>query len=206
MSDSLLLAVTENGVWRLGIGDPTPMGWFTVFGYVAATIACWSVWRKEQRAVRRSSIGSPSFWMILTLLMLFLGINKQLDLQSLLTDIGRRMAKADGWYQNRRFYQRVFIASLFVAGPIVLGVFGWLARKQSKRNFTALLGTVFLCVFVLTRASSFHNVDIFFGSTIGGWRWNWILELGGIAMVLAGAFISLSRKHQESATAQGITC
>ena len=38
--------------------------------------------------------------MVLTILLLLLGINKQLDLQTLLKDVGRRMAKANGWYEH----------------------------------------------------------------------------------------------------------
>src|SRR5262245_47731024 len=48
-----LLAATENGVWRLGIGDPTPIGWFTVFAYLAVTLACGLNWLAERRNLRR---------------------------------------------------------------------------------------------------------------------------------------------------------
>ena len=80
----------------------------------------------------------------------------------------------------RRVYQVIFIATVTVLGLISLGVFSWLAARQWKRNFVALLGTVFLYVFVLTRASSIHHVDILLQWRILGWKWNWILELGGI--------------------------
>ena len=86
------------GDWHFGIGDPTPIGWFTVFAYLAATIACARVWAVDRQADRIRQPASPVFWMVLTILLLFLGINKQLDLQTLLNDVGRRMAKADGWY------------------------------------------------------------------------------------------------------------
>src|SRR5215471_20103805 len=45
-------------------------------------------------------------------------------------------------------------------------------------------GTTLVTGYVLIRAASFHHVDRFIGRTILGFRWNWILEMGGIALVL----------------------
>jgi hypothetical protein len=40
--------------------------------------------------------------------------------------------------------------------------------------------------YVLTpiRAASFHHVDRFIGQKILGLRWNWVLEMSGISLVL----------------------
>jgi hypothetical protein len=187
VEDYCLLAATENGNWRLGIGDPTPVGWFTAVAYLAASLACGLVWAGDRRAKRDGRPGSPVFWITLALLLLFLGINKQLDLQTLLGEIGRRRAKAEGWYGNRRFYQSVFIATIAALGLFAIGAFSWLARYQWKRNLIGLLGAVFLFVFVLIRASSIHNVDVALQWRLAGAKWNWIIELGGIAVVLLGA-------------------
>jgi hypothetical protein len=51
------------------------------------------------------------------------------------------------------------------------------------------VGVAFVLVYVLTRASSFHHVDVFLASTAMGLRWNWILELSGIGAVTAGAWL-----------------
>jgi hypothetical protein len=131
--------------------------------------------------------------MVLTFLLLFLGINKQLDLQTLLGDVGRRTARAQGWYAERRVYQALFIAGVTAVGLMALGVFSWLGRREWRRNFVALLGTVFLYVFVLVRASSIHHVDAMLGWTWRGWTWNWILELGGIVVVALGAWLGRRR-------------
>jgi hypothetical protein len=96
VEDFCLLAATENGNWKLGIGDPTPVGWITAIAYLAASLACAVVWTADRRARRHGRPGSPVFWLSLALLLLFLGINKQLDLQTLLGDIGRRKARAEG--------------------------------------------------------------------------------------------------------------
>ncbi len=204
MSLPWLLAATDTqGNWHFGIGDPTPMGWFIAFAYLAVTAACVVVWAAERKTNRLGRPASPHFWLVLTGLLLFLGINKQLDLQTLLGDIGRRMAKSQGWYEERSAYQVAFIAAVAGVGLLTLGGFSWLALKQWKRNFVALLGTVFLYVFVLVRASSFHHVDVMLRLHFQGWTWNWVLELGGIVVVGLGAllaWIDNQRKLEEEQT------
>ncbi len=183
-----LLAATDiRGEWHLGIGDPTPMGWFIAFAYMAVCAGGAILWNNERKAKSRGQTASPLFWFVLTVSLLFLGINKQLDLQTLLNDIGRRMARSEGWYDQRKTYQAIFIAAVAACGLFVLGVFLWLARRQWKRDFIALLGTVFLYVFVLIRASSIHHVDVMLHWRFLGWNWNWVLELGGIVVVGIGA-------------------
>jgi hypothetical protein len=47
---------------------------------------------------------------------------------------------------------------------------------------------MFVLGFVIIRAASFHHVDALLAARLGGMKWNWILELGGIAAVAAGAY------------------
>jgi len=66
--------------WFPGIGDPSLMGWFTVFAYFFTAYKS----RGAARVLRSSLLGSREtvLWFGLALLLMFLGINKQLDLQS----------------------------------------------------------------------------------------------------------------------------
>jgi hypothetical protein len=163
--------------WTPGIGDPTIGGWITVVLYFLATVSCWITSRHIKTKERR-------LWTAITVLFLFLGINKQLDLQSALTELGRVFAYAQGWYGQRQIVQLVFI--LFVAIACVL-VFATLLLWTSHASFPtwiALAGTTIVIGFVLIRAASFHHIDRFIGNTVLGARWNWILEMGGICVVL----------------------
>lgn len=167
------------GAWRPGIGDPTPLGWLTVAAYFVAAAACW-------RTARRDGRGP---WLVIALALVLLGINKQLDLQTALTELGRALARAQGWYEQRRTVQAGFIVALTLAGASLLAALLRSARPLEPGRLLALCGMTFIGVFVLVRASSFHHVDLFLGSTVAGLRWNWVLELGGIAAVLAGAIL-----------------
>jgi hypothetical protein len=41
--------------------------------------------------------------------------------------------------------------------------------------------------YVFIRAASFHHIDRFIDSRILGFKWNWVLEMGGIVIVLLGS-------------------
>ena len=181
---SALLAFTDGDVWRLGIGDPTVMGWLTVVAYFVVAIFC------LREAVHARRVRAPSekllFWGTLTMLLVFLGFNKQLDLQTLLTLTGRRIAIAQGWYENRQVVQIFFVGCVAVGGFISVALMRRLVRKHADLRLP-LLGFVVLLVFVVIRAASFHHVDQLINFRMGGVRMNWVLELGAISLVAMGA-------------------
>jgi len=177
---------TVEGAWHPGIGDPTPMGWITVAGYA---LAAWSCWRAGRAQGQTKPDSARHFWWLLTLGLAALGVNKQLDLQTWLTEIGRQLARAQGWYAQRHVVQigLIFaVAAAGVAGALAMFRLAW---PMSPGRLLAGVGLAFLLAFVLMRASSFHHVDVFLASTAMGLRWNWILELSGIGAVTVGAWL-----------------
>ena len=205
-----LIAEPIDGRWRPGIGDPSFLGWLTVAAYFAAALACALAarakrnsdtlgqtvhpifWRFDASQVpSRSRVGFPRrvsfFWWTLALGMLLLGINKQLDLQSILPIVGRQIAREQGWYEQRREVQRAFILGVALLGVVLLAILTILFRSILLRRPLATIGLIFLYLFVLVRASSFHRVDLILGSAWLGLRVNGILELGGIGLVLSSA-------------------
>ena len=185
-----LEAIATDLGWRPGIGDPTLMGWLTVLAYFGSALAC----ARAARADRRDRVG-PAFWWTFAAGLACLGFNKQLDLQTALTGIGRALAKEQGWYERRRGVQLAFVAAVGVAALAGLVGSGWLIRRSWRRRLAPLVGGVLLAAFVLIRASSFHHVDRFLGLGLAGLRWNWnaILELGGILVIGASAIREAAR-------------
>ena len=90
--------------WSPGIGDPTVGGWITVVLYFLAAVSCWVIARKLDHDTQERRI-----WWSISILFLALGINKQLDLQTALTEAGRVLANFQGWYAKRRLVQLGFI-------------------------------------------------------------------------------------------------
>jgi hypothetical protein len=170
------------GHWSVGIGDPTVAGWITVGVYF---LAAWL-------SARTRNAPSPEghWWLVVSVLMLGLGINKQLDLQSLLTEIGRDVARAQGWYDERRHaVQLDFIAAMLTSG-IVAGVALALTVGRRVRNW-ARLSMVAMCalgVWILIRATSFHHVDEMLGYRFAGLRYNTLLELGPLSLIALAAW------------------
>jgi hypothetical protein len=188
------------GSWRPGIGDPTAIGWLTTFSYVLATGLCLASYffisRASAHATSRATVvsddrGEARLWLALSIAMALLGINKQLDLQTLLTEVGRTVARQQGWYQRRHHVQLIFamvFTAAAVAGALLL-VF--LARRHGAGVRVALFGGTLLIGFIVVRMLSFHNIDRLLGRRWGEWTTSALCELGGIAGIALGAAASL---------------
>ena len=187
MRTALTCAYTQ---WSPGLGDNNWVGWLTVVVYLIAGLSA----AAAARTISGAEAGSRrerAFWWITSATMLALAANKQLDLQSLLTMIARCHAQLSGWYDDRRAIQQLFIVSIAAAGAGSLALMALILRGILGRVWPALLGLGFVCVFVVVRAASFHQVDILLGSAIGGVKLNWLLELPGPTLV---ALVGLRRR------------
>jgi hypothetical protein len=174
------------GNWSPGIGDPNVAGWLTVVLYVAAASTCLLVARSIRKQEKGAPLARREFWLwcAFSFLLWFLGVNKQLDLQTALTELGRILARREGWYARRAHVQKEFIAIMCVFAMAAAAALLMLLRRMTIYVKMAALGMCFIGVFVLVRASSFHKVDAFLGTRLVHLRMNWILEMGGIAVVL----------------------
>ena len=172
--------------WSPRIGDPTVGGWLTVILYVLTSVSCWRAARKVG-ARDINTLHERRGWQFISVLFLALGINKQLDLQSALTEAGRVVANIQGWYAQRALVQLAFIVVVAIICTIAgIALVIW-ARRARLPARLALIGTILVLCFVLVRAASFHHVDRFISTEFLGLRWNWILEMGGIAVVLVAS-------------------
>lgn len=178
--------------WRPGIGDPTFMGWTTVALYFAAAALAGLVVARSGGFPPETRRRERLFWVAMLALLLGLGVNKQLDLQSALTAVGRCVAQLDGWYAERRATQARFVAALLAASLVGGAAMAFLLRGALRREALAVLGLALLLGFVAARAVGFHHVDALISARVVGWRVNWIMEIGGISLVGLGALRALA--------------
>lgn len=180
--------------WSFTIGDPSFVGWFTVFVYLFCSILSFFVfinandlfhWEKAKK--------QKAFWFSIMLVMLFLSINKQLDIQSYATAIARYHALKHGWYEQRHGYQQLFIKIIGICSASAVGLLALYFIDVIKDNFLAILGLGSLLAFITIRASSFHHVDAFISSEILNLKMNWIIELSAISLICFAAILILSR-------------
>jgi len=167
--------------WRPRIGDPEVTGWLTVLAYLLCAVLAAAVWRRSGPP-RRSR-----FWGLTAVLMLFLALNKQLDLQTAMTALGRCLAIAQGWYEGRRIVQSAFILSLLAL--LLAALLGGIRvlRRRGSPDALAVAGLAVLGTFILVRAAGFHHMDALIGVRRLGVSVNYLFENAGLAMVAANA-------------------
>lgn len=174
--------------WRPGMGDASLMGWFTVAAYAAAAVFCWIAARHSE-LVDNDALGRKYrlVWSGVALLMTLLCVNKQLDLQSLFTDLGRVLARSQGWYGERRAVQKFFVLAMTAVSCAAFAFVVWKTHSVLPESTLLLFGLSFLLTFIVVRAASLHHFDMFLKSNAWGIRANWALELGGIGLVAFSA-------------------
>lgn len=172
-------------------GDNTPLGWTITLAYFIAAALTFAAYRREQRLEALKVRGVRArFWGLLTVAMVLLGLNKQLDLQRLVSRFGRALILGLHVYSMRRPMQVLFI-SLVALGGLLLVVFAIKKLRGLRSHYVvALLGITFLCVFIVSRAASFHHVDVLLSMRFHEVHVNAFLELGGILWVAVAALAS----------------
>lgn len=179
------------GDWQSSIAKADMADWVTVAAYLLAAWLC-------ARAARHARLGRDRrdrrFWHVTAALLVLLGINELLDLQMLLTSLGRAHAIANGWYGEHRQVQLAFVIALGVAAMFAGIAMRRLTRGAHASVRLALLGLVFIGLFVLLRAASFHHLDEMLGRGLPEFNWGSLQEMGGILIVAAAA--TLYSRHQ----------
>ncbi len=174
-----LVAEIVDNRWQPGIGDPTLLGWLTVVAYALALVLCVMAFRNAGTIAGGRAEG---LWAVLACLMLGLGINKQLDLQTWFTQVGRDLAIRQGWYAGRQAYQGAFILLIALGGLVMIAASSWLAIRN-RWPIMPLVGAASLVGYVVVRAASFHHVDRIINLSIPGARLSSVIELVGIAII-----------------------
>jgi hypothetical protein len=177
---SKILAVVIDRKWQLGIGDPTFFGWFTVVAYLVTAGLCVLCAKQAAIAPKRYDLDDdlddldiyiprqrPSqlrwLWWGLGIILLILAINKQLDLQTWFTYTARDLAKADGWYAQRRMYQLAFIIAIALTISLFLAILAIAIKDYWHQVWLAIIGLGLLGSFIVIRAVSFHHIDVLLG-------------------------------------------
>jgi uncharacterized membrane protein (UPF0136 family) len=173
------------GYWTPGIGDPTIAGWLTVVLYFAAAVVCFRVGRNREWGLSRSEV---SLFRLLTLGLVALGVNKQLDLQTALTELGRMVAAEGDWYDQRRGVQKAFIMAVGLTALAMVASAAVMMRRMPMATHVTTVGALGLVAFVVIRASSLHHVDLFIHGNWHGVRANWVIEIGSLLVVITGAW------------------
>ena len=195
----LLAAASDSAGRTLGCHDAYVAGWVIFLAYFLAAAACFFAMHvsmvgarmaanykgnERRKSCRKKAYrASVLFWAMLGLLMLFLGVNKQIDMQTWLTEFGREIAREQGWYEERREIQMWFVAAVAAIGTLAMTFALAKTRQLLPRHVLAFLGVIVLGCFIMLRTSSFHDVTAFLRKDLLGIQANWVLELTGIGLI-----------------------
>ncbi len=169
--------------WELRAGDPTLIGWLITLAYFMLNFSIVKLLFNISSSNIYDRRRFTAFWIIILLIYLFFGLNKQLDLQTFLTATGRCVSKLQGWYEERRAFQfNLIMAGLAATAMFMLG-FLYFFRTIIGQSLLALLGVSCSMVFVVLRAASIHHVDQLFRIEFFNVKAHAIIEMTGIVLV-----------------------
>jgi hypothetical protein len=195
-----MLSVIVNGHWRPGIGDPNFMGWLITAAYLITSLLCGvCAHRSDRVSILDRSGFYRIFWWGLALIMLIMGINKQLDFQSLLILVIKQMAHEQKWYAKRHIFMVWFAAVIAVFGMGLLIWMGWKLKRQWRQYGLALFGILLLITFVIIRIVPINRLNQFLSLQQGIRMIRSILEISGVALIGISAFLGIVRSKKQAA-------
>ncbi len=156
-----------------------------LFYFVGAGAAVWVIVCGKKNGVAAGR--DVTVWTVIAICMTILAINKQLDLQSLCTDIGRALSKTQGWYEQRRVVQKWFVVVFGISGSVLFLLVALVFRRCMRHYLLLWTGSALLGIFLVIRAASFHHFDALINCAPYGVRLNWVFELSGICLITAAA-------------------
>lgn len=188
------------------VNDPYAASWVIFFSYFAVAILCARAFRvswigsrmaaeypgpDRRRDDRRAAYkASFLFWGLMIAVFILLGINKQIDLQTWITIVGREIAYKQGWYEQRGTVQTIVVLFMAVAGLATVAILLRSTRDLLPRHTLAFYGLSLTAIYMTVRATSIHDVEEAMGIQILGLRIAWYLEMSGIVCVGACAVMN----------------
>ena len=186
MNDFILCA---SRAWNPVFGDPDAIGWFMTGAYGVLAAAIIVLLARMRRSSHGTDVMLQRFWLLMLLVYVLLGVNKQLDLQTFITATGRCLAQIEGWYGERRDFQFRFVVAGLAAAVLLMLMLLILFRKVVLQCLLAVAGVGFSAVYVAVRMISFHHLDALLVKRILVLKVVVWLELAGIVLVLVNAVI-----------------
>ncbi|MEZ4592551.1 MAG: hypothetical protein R3D55_15615 [Chloroflexota bacterium] len=195
-----ILRAISSVPFELHVGDPSVLGWLTFVFYLVAAAACLVCALQAKRIFPlENSRAHAVIWLGLAFFLTFLGINKQLDLQSWFTAVVKAIAWEQGWYEFGQRAQIIFLAGFGLVGLAALLALVWLVRHYWRRYFFIFFGLLFIFRFIFVRIATFYGISLpELSQFTGGIRVNSVLELAGSIVIILTALNNLRYRSAPS--------
>lgn len=169
-------------------GHLTALGWITFALYMVAAVLSF---RGAIIARAHNSAAIGRIWNWLGAILAVLGLNKQLDLQTLLIEFGRLVARREHLYEYRIELHALFFLG-FIVGIIAVLVLLIVRLPVQIRCFgrqlpLAAIGCILVCVYIVIRAASIDHVDQMMRLDFERIPFLWLLEASGLTLIIVQA-------------------
>ena len=173
--------------WMALWGDPLISGSVFMAGYLVAALL---ILRGARQAGGRERV----LWRICGFLFLFQVANTHLDSHALIFTVGRCLAHAQGWYEDRRQVQMLAALSLaWIVGLVLTVTVIWFFRAI-LRNVLLVAGVSVALGFTMLKGINLHGLEAYYAGTYGPFRGADLIELSGVALALLAALIRLASR------------
>ena len=127
----------------------------------------------------------PAFWFVTAALLSVMGLGLGLDVDELVTGLGRSRARSGGWYSVRRFVQVAMVLAVTAIWIAVAYVAIGRVMERRRRYLAPTLLISGLAVFAAVRFVSLHSIDtVLYRRSIATVRVAAVVELGLIALLI----------------------
>lgn len=139
----------------------------------------------------------PMMWVLVIAFLVAGGLGRAFDVVGQVGDAARTAARQDGWYDARRWLQRVVV--LLTGGVWASSVlFAALRTPERRRRYVPIaVAIVSLAAFVVVRAVSLHSIDSITNHELGPMDVGIAIELALLAGVGYGVAMAW-RSHPEA--------
>lgn len=170
----------QTGYWKTYRGDYSLSGWIITFFYAVCCLSLIIFFLRTSFVTLLDQL----FWFGIFGVIVFVSINKQLDLQMLITDVMRTALKEYQLYETRKPFQIRIISLFATLGVGTISFVMYLFRKSHKSMFVALggIGTIFS--FLVLRLISYHKIEALLVQNVGIFTVFDCFEIVGIWMVI----------------------
>lgn len=162
------------------MGDPTLAGWTATLLY---GVACW-LCTKKGAIVRSFTAHDRRIWAVLVLFTASLGINKQLDFQTSVINLARRVLHALSLDEYKKVVGLLVLASaaLVLFGVVVAWIYYF--RRTHRDTRLALIGSGIVLFYTILRAAQFAHIR---RGRVTPETWDIAIELLGLVILIWAA-------------------
>ena len=184
------MAGCVTGRWQPRLADPDLRRWALTLSYLVAAVMVASVARRagpDAGDRRRLLVGAA-------LLLLLLGLNKQLDLQTFVRAIGHCESRRAGWYAARSSVRQPVAMVLIAVGGLAVLLVAIRHRRAVPGLADLLLGLGLLLGYLAVRIAIWNRLSQLVHTTPMAATLLRMAEPAGLGLIVLGAGVRLIRR------------